>query len=49
MIIIGNGVDIVENRRIFTAIKKKEFIRRIFSKPTFQTYIKGRKRIRRFL
>ena len=32
MIIIGNGVDIVENRRIFTAIKKKEFIRRIFSK-----------------
>ena len=32
MTIIGNGVDIVENRRIFTAIKKKEFIRRIFSK-----------------
>tara|TARA_B100001027_G_scaffold148007_1_gene103546 strand:+ start:249 stop:635 length:387 start_codon:yes stop_codon:yes gene_type:complete len=32
MIIIGNGVDIVENRRIFTAIKKKEFIKRIFSK-----------------
>ncbi len=32
MIIIGNGVDIVENRRIFTAIKKKEFINRIFSK-----------------
>ena len=32
MTIIGNGVDIVENRRIFTAIKKKEFIKRIFSK-----------------
>ena len=31
MIIIGNGVDIVENRRIFTAIKNKKFVNRIFS------------------
>ena len=31
MIIIGNGVDIVENRRIFTAIKNKKFVHRIFS------------------
>ena len=31
MIIIGNGVDIVENRRIFSAIKNKKFVYRIFS------------------
>ena len=31
MIIIGNGVDIVENRRIFNAIKNNKFIDRIFS------------------
>ncbi len=32
MIIIGIGVDIVDNRRIKKIIKNKKFIRRIFSK-----------------
>ena len=31
MIIIGNGVDIVENRRIFISIKNNKFVNRIFS------------------
>ena len=32
MNIIGNGVDIVKNKRIQNAIKNKNFVNRIFSK-----------------
>lgn len=36
MAIIGNGVDIVENRRINSAIKNNKFIKRIFSKKEIE-------------
>ena len=32
MIIVGNGVDIVENKRFATSLKSTSFINRIFSK-----------------
>ena len=32
MNVVGNGVDIVENKRIQKSLKKKEFLNRIFTK-----------------
>ena len=36
MKILGVGVDIIENKRISSLIKKKQFIQRIFSKDEIQ-------------
>ena len=46
MNIIGNGVDIIENKRIKKSLKNKGFIKRIFTKneiivPTHTKYMES--------
>ena len=40
MIIVGNGVDIVENSRIKKSIKNIKFIKRIYSSEEVKKYIR---------
>ena len=47
MKIFGNGVDIVENKRIKKAIKNKNFIKRIFSEQEIEEANKNKRGIKR--